>query len=105
MPYANIEDARAYDRKRRKLPHRKAMDARRQFRRRREQPDKYLARRKVNDAIKCGWITRQPCSMCGSENAEAHHDDYSKPLEVVWFCQTHHLEHHGVPRETVLRHF
>lgn len=102
MPYADIEERRAYDRMRRKLPHRMAMDARRQRRRRREQPDKCLARRKVNDAIKCGWIERKPCEDCGDPKSEAHHEDYSKPLDVKWLCQTHHRERHSVPRETLL---
>lgn len=97
MPHANIEDRRAYDRERRKLPHRMAKDARRQWVRRRAQPAKYLARRKVNDAIKCGWITRQPCEVCGMGNAQAHHEDYSKPMEIVWLCLSHHLERHAVP--------
>jgi hypothetical protein len=24
-----------------------------------------------------------------------HHDDYSKPLDVRWFCRRHHLLHHA----------
>lgn len=25
---------------------------------------------------------------------QAHHDDYSKPLEVRWLCPSHHKLHH-----------
>lgn len=39
-------------------------------------------------------LTRQPCEVCGSEKAQAHHDDYSKPLDVRWLCTTHHAEWH-----------
>jgi hypothetical protein len=39
-------------------------------------------------------LSRQPCSICGAERAEAHHPDYSKPLDVVWLCKPHHAEVH-----------
>jgi ribosomal protein S27AE len=45
-------------------------------------------------AITIGKLLRGPCEKCGSEVTEAHHDDYSKPLEVRWLCQTHHYELH-----------
>lgn len=40
-----------------------------------------------------GKIKRKPCIICGMK-AEAHHPDYSKPLEVVWLCSFHHKEWH-----------
>lgn len=39
-------------------------------------------------------LDRQPCSECGAEPADAHHPDYTKPLEVVWLCRKHHGEAH-----------
>ena len=37
------------------------------------------------------------CSKCGVEGRiEAHHEDYSKPLEVIWLCRVHHVEAHRV---------
>lgn len=39
-------------------------------------------------------LERKPCEACGAERAEAHHDDYSKPLSVRWLCKRHHAEHH-----------
>lgn len=51
----------------------------------------YLAHRLVNEAIKAGLIVRQPCEVCGTnELNRAHHDDYTKPLQVRWFCESHH---------------
>ena len=45
--------------------------------------------------IKTGKLIRQPCEVCNSnEKAEAHHDDYTKPLDIRWLCRAHHLEHH-----------
>lgn len=36
-----------------------------------------------------------PCIICGNVNSEAHHEDYDKPKEVIWYCRKHHMEHHG----------
>ncbi len=48
------------------------------------------ARSKLEYAVRTGKIVRQPCEVCSSTNSQAHHDDYSKPFQVRWFCQTHH---------------
>lgn len=45
-------------------------------------------------AIKKGKLTRKPCEVCGAEKADAHHDDYAKPLEVRWLCRSHHVQWH-----------
>ncbi len=53
--------------------------------------EKYYAKRDVSRAIKAGSLKKQPCEVCERlENVEAHHDDYSKPLEVRWLCPLHH---------------
>ena len=57
--------------------------------------DRAKARELYRYALRSGKITRKPCSVCGSENTEGHHTDYSKPLEVIWLCRTHHLEEHA----------
>lgn len=41
-------------------------------------------------AIKSGKLTRLPCESCGATKSEAHHEDYSKPLEVKWLCRKCH---------------
>jgi hypothetical protein len=47
-------------------------------------------------AIKEGQLTRLPCRECGSTIAvEAHHEDYTKPLEVQWLCRKHHARRHA----------
>ncbi len=55
-------------------------------------PEKYKARSMVRNAVGLGKLNKEPCEVCGVVNVEAHHDDYSKPLEVRWFCHQHHCE-------------
>jgi hypothetical protein len=57
-------------------------------------PEKYKAHQLLNYAIRMGMIKRGKCEVCGKSNAQGHHEDYSKPLEVVWLCPIHHTEHH-----------
>ena|ERR1035437_2491923 len=48
----------------------------------------------VYEALRDGRLVRQPCETCGRTPAQAHHDDYSRPLDVRWLCGSHHrLEH------------
>lgn len=56
---------------------------------------KEQARRKVHNAIRTGSMKRLPCEACGNKQTDAHHDDYSKPLEVRWLCRSHHSEFHN----------
>lgn len=57
-------------------------------------PDKYTARWKVREALKSGRLQKGICA-CGSEKANAHHWDYSKPLDVIWLCSACHVEEHN----------
>ena len=56
----------------------------------RKWPQKTKAHYAVQLAIKAGKLKRQPCNICGNELSEAHHPDYSKPLEIQWLCKRHH---------------
>lgn len=55
---------------------------------------KRSARTSVSNAIRDGKITRGHCSVCGCAKAEAHHDNYSQPLNIRWLCKRHHEELH-----------
>lgn len=57
-------------------------------------PEKYRARKIVCDSVRRGALKRQPCEVCGKPNAQAHHDDYTKPLNIKWLCHFHHVQHH-----------
>ena len=46
-----------------------------------------------------GEITRGPCEVCGSSKTHGHHEDYSRPLDVVWLCGLHHRELHRLERK------
>lgn len=53
---------------------------------------KHKARHAVRTALFKGIITRPVlCQKCqGDKKIEAHHPDYSRPLEVMWLCNTCH---------------
>lgn len=56
-------------------------------------PEKKRAHNQVYRALRDGRLHREPCEVCGStEKVQAHHDDYSKPLDVRWLCSRHHAE-------------
>jgi len=50
----------------------------------------------VASALKSGKLVKGPCQICGiKENIEAHHEDYNKPLDVIWVCPLHHPKNQG----------
>lgn len=58
-------------------------------------PEKAKARRMVHDAVKRGRLVRMPCEHCGrADRVQAHHPDYSKPLDVMWLCLWCHWAEH-----------
>jgi hypothetical protein len=57
---------------------------------------------KVAKAVAAGTLIPQPCVHCGARRAHAHHEDYSRPLDVIWLCARCHAAHHrGIAREDV----
>ena len=65
------------------------------------------ARTAVVNAVARGNLIRGPCAVCGStERIHGHHDDYDKPLDVIWLCPKHHGERHrkGFYPSTPFRH-
>jgi predicted RNase H-like nuclease (RuvC/YqgF family) len=50
-----------------------------------------------------GFEKPDTCSKCGkkfdSQNIHAHHEDYKKPLDIVWVCRSCHMKIHVLMRE------
>ncbi len=61
-----------------------------------------LARARVRYALHMRRLERFPCEICDESDSDAHHPDYSKPLEVVWLCRKHHLALHKKNHNIVL---
>lgn len=58
-------------------------------------PERIRARQRVYYHKRVGNITPGTCEDCQTDKSiEAHHPDYSEPLEVVWFCSVCHRKHH-----------
>jgi hypothetical protein len=78
----------AYERGRSVTPERKRAIKRNRAR------HKHLASVAVHNAVARGTLEKRPCEVCRSPESEAHHTDYSKPLEVMWLCRAHHVAWH-----------
>jgi hypothetical protein len=62
---------------------------------------KESVRAATRNYIKAGVLMKDNCEICGTnENIEAHHEDYTKPLDVRWLCRVHHREHHKLIERT-----
>ena len=57
-------------------------------------PEKRAAHHAVQQAIDRGDLRRRPCERCGDQNTDGHHENYGKPLEVIWLCRLHHRQRH-----------
>jgi hypothetical protein len=101
----NLEKVRQNERKRREnnpekyreyIKSRKEYNAKLMRIYRSKNKDKQFARNQVMSALRCGKIIKGNCDICRCNyKVQAHHKDYSKPLEIVWLCYKHHLEVHN----------
>lgn len=91
----NLDRIREYDRNRPNARHRN--DAKRAYTitYRSLHQERYHAHVAVTNAVRDGKLVKQPCIICNAANAEAHHHDYSKPLDVTWLCPVHHRRLHN----------
>jgi ribosomal protein S27AE len=90
----NLEKVRAYDRARGKIPERIKASVEVNKAWRAEDSRRVVAHSAVSRAIRNGLLVRMPCVRCGEIKSIAHHEDYDKPLEVMWLCQPCHKQRH-----------
>ena len=98
---ANIEYYRAYDRVRDKFPHREK--ARKEASKAdtrswpEKDPQKRAARVLVGNALRNGGLLKpSTCEVCALPcDPHGHHEDYSKPLELIWCCTGCHALIHA----------
>lgn len=64
-----------------------------------DHPLERKAHHAVDYALRIGALTRPTrCSVCRStRKIVAHHDNYTRPLDVVWVCQICHADLHREP--------
>lgn len=81
-----------YDKQRNLNPDRRKRKFSYEQNHRRKNPEKYKARMMVGNAIRDRRLIPLPCQNCGNPKSQAHHKDYSKPLDVDWLCFKCHRE-------------
>jgi len=87
---------RRYDRQRNSSPVRRGAKRRYEKLHRSRHPERYRARAAVRNAVRDGHLIKQPCETCATTlNVQAHHEDYSRPLDVRWLCRGCHHKEHG----------
>ena len=93
----NIERYREYDRTRGKTDGRKKMYNLKNKKKIASAGPQYMASHyAVSRAVKSGKLIRPDhCSKCLVQCfPQAHHDDYNKPLDVMWLCPICHAHRH-----------
>jgi len=89
-------NARLRDKVRSIQEHRKKLNAETCRKNRQENPEKYKAQSALGNAVRDRLIIRPSiCTTCNQEKKlVGHHEDYSKPLDVIWMCHLCHARHH-----------
>lgn len=117
---SHIDKIREYDRKRGVTEERKQKNVERYHKIKKEDPDKFISmnrnrtnnyRQKYKNKQKAVAIVQRnllsgklkridQCEVCGINKSEhAHHEDYSKPLDILWVCIKCHGYIHRKKRE------
>ena len=93
---AENDSVREYDKRRYyNDPKRREQNQQNAKRWRQENPEGYKAQCLTHSAVRSGRLKRKSCEKCGNDKTHAHHEDYSKPLDVIWLCARCHHRHHA----------
>ncbi len=100
----NLEYIKEYDRQRGQLTERKAANRIRAKGRNDDSRTRWIAGNKerrsahitLRAGMRSGKVTRpKTCERCGDEKKlHGHHEDYSRPLDVMWLCHDCHGARH-----------
>lgn len=96
--YAMTDAAKAAKRAYIQSEHGKANRAETMRRQAAKFPERHHARISLGNAVRDGRVIPWPvCAIPDCEcKPQAHHPDYSRPLDVVWLCAAHHREAHAI---------
>lgn len=91
----------AYDRERAKTEKRKEKAFIKSIEWKEKYPHRRAAQIYLGNAVRSGRITPWPVCALPECNAkpEAHHPDYSRYLDVVWLCPSHHRQAHAIAKK------
>jgi hypothetical protein len=59
--------------------------------------ERQVARQVLNKAVAAGEVVKpDTCQLCGSKpgRLNAHHEQYARPLDVLWLCMSCHARLH-----------
>lgn len=62
-----------------------------------DHPKRHAAHSAVNNAVRDGRLSKpSECEWCGDahKRIHGHHEDYDKPLDVIWLCPPCHKKAH-----------
>lgn len=60
-----------------------------------KEPEKMFARQQLQQAIRNKTLYRRnSCEICLNGPTHGHHEDYRKPLDVIWLCARCHSKLH-----------
>lgn len=92
MSHRTIAAARAYDRQRQSTEHRRRTKRTHRAAWEAKFPERRAAKQAVRAAVRAGLLVRPGrCQACGQAGkVEAHHQDYTRVLAVVWLCPICH---------------
>jgi hypothetical protein len=63
--------------------------------------ERNIAHNAVGNAKRKSLLVKKACLICGRIDVQAHHENYAKPLDIIWLCKEHHIERHYEIRRTV----